>query len=92
MTLRIKHKGSRVLIEKDDLRSYLEKKFHEINVWASGVVTALIVVTLVCIFILINAKMYYYYILLLFPIAGRYYFGIVVLKWLSKLFKELIDI
>lgn len=81
-----------MLLEKDDLREYLHKKFHEINVWASGVVTALLVVTMVCVFLLINANTYYYYVLLLFPIVGRYYFGIVVLKWLSRLFKELIDI
>jgi hypothetical protein len=92
MILRIKHKGSRVLLEKDELREYLQKKFHEINVWASGVVTALIVVTLVCIFVFIKANIYYYYGLILFPILGRYYFGIVILKWLSRLFKELIEI
>lgn len=92
MILRIKHKGSRVLLEKDELREYLLKKFHEINVWASGVITALIVVTLICVFIFIKANIYYYYILILFPIAGRYYLGIVVLKWLSRLFKELVEL
>jgi hypothetical protein len=92
MILRVKHKGSGVLLEKDELRAYLEKKFHEINVWASGVITALVVITFICIFFLINANIYYYYILILFPIAGRYYLGIMVLKWLSNLFRELIEI
>ncbi|MFC1828312.1 hypothetical protein ACFL0O_01715 [Thermodesulfobacteriota bacterium] len=92
MILRVKHKGSRILLEKDELRDYLEKKFHEINVWASGVITALVVVTLVCIFFLINAETFYYYLLLILPILGRYLFGIVVLRWLSKLFKELVEI
>ncbi|MBW1850227.1 MAG: hypothetical protein JRJ15_02075 [Deltaproteobacteria bacterium] len=92
MILRVKHKGSRIQLDKDELREYMQKGFHEINVWASGVVTALVVVTFVCIFFLINAKMFYYYLLLIFPILGRYLFGTLILNWLSKLFKELVEI
>lgn len=92
MILRVRHKGSGVLLEKDELRGYMQKRFHEIMVWASGVITALVVITLVCIFLIINAKDIYFYLLFIFPIIGRYLFGTLTLNWLRKLFKELAEI
>jgi len=92
MILRVKYKGSRIQLEKDELREYMQKKFHEINVWASGVATALVVVTFVCIFMMINAKDIYFYLLFIFPIIGRYLFGTIILNWLRKLFKELAEV
>ena len=92
MILRVKYKGSRVQLEKDELREYMQKRFHEINVWASGVVTALAVITFVCIFLMINAKDIYFYLLFIFPIIGRYFFGTIILNWLRKLFKELAEV
>ena len=92
MTLRIKYKGSKILAEKDELLEYMDKKIRELGGLATNVVTALIMVSMIVVLNFTTAADIYYYALILLPIVGRYYIGNMIIKWLQKQFKELLEI
>ncbi len=68
-----------------------ESELQELAGLFSNVVTALILVSLVVVFNFIKAKDFFYYALFLLPLIVRYYIGNMIMKWLSKKFKELLD-
>ena len=92
MILRIKHKGSRVLLEKDELREYMDKKIQNLNGLASSVGTTLIMISIIVLIVTFKAGDFFYYILILLPLVARPYVHSLTGKWLRKQFKELLDI
>jgi hypothetical protein len=92
MILRVKHKGSKVLLEKDELRGYMDKKLQEINSLASSVVTALLMVSLIVVVVTFRAGDIYFYLLIIVPLVARPYLGGLTRKWLGRQFKELLEI
>ena len=78
-------------MEESELQEYMSKKLQELTGLFSNVVTALIIVSLVVIFNFTKAKDFFYYALFLLPLIGRYYIGNFIIKWLRKIFKELLD-
>ncbi|MES0445128.1 MAG: hypothetical protein ABUJ92_01155 [Desulfobacterales bacterium] len=91
MILRVQRKGKKVLMEESELQEYMSAKLQELAGLFSNVVTALILVSLVVVFNFIKAKDFFYYALFLLPLIGRYYIGNMIIKWLRKIFKELLD-
>ena len=91
MILRVQRKGKKVLMEESELQEYMSAKLHELTGLFANVVIALIIVTLVVVFNFIKAKDFFYYALFLLPLIGRYYISNMIIKWLSKQFKELLD-
>ncbi len=91
MILRVQRKGKKVLMEESELQEYMSAKLREHAGLFANVVMALIIVTLVVVFNFIKAKDFFYYALFLLPLIGRYYIGNMIMKWLSKQFKELLD-
>jgi hypothetical protein len=90
MILRVQRKGKKVLMEESELQEYMSAKLRELAGLSANVVMALIMVTLVVIFNFIKAKDFFYYALFLLPLIGRYYIGNMIMKWLRKIFKELL--
>jgi hypothetical protein len=90
MILRVQRKGKKVLMEESELQEYMSGKLQELAGLSANVVMALIMVTLVVIFNFIKAKDFFYYALFLLPLIGRYYIGNMIVKWLRKIFKELL--
>ena len=78
-------------MEESELQEYMSAKLQELSGLFTNVVMALIIVTLVVVFNFIKAKDFFYYALFLLPFIGRYYIGNMIMKWLSKQFKELLD-
>jgi hypothetical protein len=91
MILRIQRKGKKVLMEESELQEYMSAKLRELTGLFSNVLIALIMVSMIVIFNFVNARDFFYYALILLPIIGRYYVGDLIMKWLSKQFKELLD-
>ena len=77
-------------MEESELQEYMSTKLRELTGLFTNVVTALIMVTLVVIFNFIKAKDFFYYALFLLPLVGRYYISNMIMKWLRKIFKELL--
>lgn len=77
-------------MEESELQEYMSGKLQELAGLSANVVMALIMVTLVVIFNFIKAKDFFYYALFLLPLIGRYYIGNMIVKWLRKIFKELL--
>ncbi len=78
-------------MEESELQEYMFAKLRELTGLFANVVMSLIIVTLVVVFNFIKAKDFFYYALFLLPLIGRYYIGNMIMKWLSKQFKELLD-
>ena len=92
MNLKVERKGKKVLLVESDLHEYMSKKLQELGSLATNVVTALIMVTMIVILNYAKARDVFYYALILLPIAGRFYIGNMVIKWLEKQFKELLKV
>ena len=90
MLLRIQRKGKKVLINGEELQEYMSVKLNELTGLASNMVTALIMTSLVVVFTFFRAGDMYFYAIILLPLAGRWYIGGMVNKWLRKKFKELL--
>jgi len=90
MFLQRQIKGKKVLLVESELQEYMSAKLNEITGLAANVVTALIMVSLVVVLDFIKAGNIFYYALILFPLAGRWYAGDLIKKWLRNKFKELL--
>ncbi len=77
-------------MEESELQEYMSAKLQELAGLFSNVVTALILVSLVVVFNFVKAKDFFYYALFFFLLIARYYIGNIIVKWLRKLFKELL--
>ena len=88
MILRIQRKGKKVLMEESELQEYMTTKLRVLAGLFSNVIIALIMVSMVVILNFAQARDIFYYALILLPIIGRYYIGDLIMKWLSKQFKE----
>jgi len=92
MILRVKHKGSRILLEKDELREYMDKKIQNLNNLAASVATSLIMISMIVIIVTFKGGDIFYFLLILLPLFARPYLGSLTFKWLRKQFKELLEI
>jgi hypothetical protein len=86
----IQRKGKKVLMNWEELQEYMSLKLNELTGLVSNMVIALIMTTLVVVFTFFKAGDMYFYALILLPLAGRWYLGRWVNKWLRKKFKELL--
>lgn len=75
-------------MEESELQEYMTTKLRVLAGLFSNVIIALIMVSMVVILNFAQARDIFYYALILFPIIGRYYIGDLIMKWLSKQFKE----
>jgi hypothetical protein len=87
----VQRKGKKVLMEESELQEYMSAKLQKLTGLFANVVTALILVSLLVIFDFIKAKDFFYYALFLLPLIGRYYIVNMIIKWMRKMFKELLD-
>jgi hypothetical protein len=83
-------KGKKVLMNWQELQEYMSLKLNELTGLVSNMVIALIMTSLVVVFTFFKAGDMYFYALILLPIAGRWYVGKWINKWLRKKFKELL--
>jgi len=90
MLLSIQRKGKKVLMDGEELQEYISGKLNELTGLFSNMIIALIVTSLVVVFTFFRAGDMYFYALILLPLAGRWYIGGMVNKWLKKKFKELL--
>jgi hypothetical protein len=90
MFLQRQIKGKKVLLVESELQEYMTLKLNELTSLAANVVTALIMVSLVVVLDYIKAGNFFYFALILIPIAGRWYLGDLIKKWLRNKFKELL--
>ena len=90
MMFSIQRKGKKVLMNWEELQEYMSLKLNELTGLVSNMVIALIMTTLVVVFTFFKAGDMYFYALILLPLAGRWYLGRWVNKWLRKKFKELL--
>ncbi|MGB6009820.1 MAG: hypothetical protein WBI57_00955 [Desulfobacterales bacterium] len=90
MFLQRQIKGKKVLLVESELQEYMSTKLNELSGLATNVVSALIMVTLVVVFDYIKAGNVFYFALILIPLAGRWYVGNLIKKWLKNKFKELL--
>jgi len=90
MILQRQIKGKKVLLVESELQEYMTSKLNELTGLAANVVTALIMVSLVVVFDFLKAGNVFYFALILLPIAGRWYAGDLIKKWLRNKFKELL--
>lgn len=90
MILQREIKGKKVLLVESELQEYMTGKLNELTGLAANVVIALIMVSLVVVFDFIKAGNIFYFALILLPIAGRWYAGDLIKKWLRNKFKELL--
>ena len=86
----IQRKGKKVFMNGEELQEYMSVKLNELTGLVSNLSIALIMTSLVVVFTFFRAKDIYYYALILLPLAGRWYIGGWVNKWLRKKFKELL--
>jgi hypothetical protein len=92
MLLRIQSKGKKVVMNSIELEEYMSAKLNELNGLISNMLLALTMTSLVVVFTFFKAGYIYYCALILLPLAGRWYLGGMVNKWLRKKFKELLDV
>lgn len=92
MLLRIQSKGNKVVMNSIELEEYMSAKLNELNGLISNMLLALTMTSLVVVFTFFKAGLIYYCALILLPVAGRWYLGDMVNKWLRKKFKELLDV
>ena len=90
MLLQRQIKGKKVLLQESELQEYMSAKINELTGLAANVVTALIMVSLMVVLNYIKAGDIFYFALILIPLAGRWYIGDLIKKWLRNKFKELI--
>lgn len=90
MFLQRQIKGKKVLLVESELQEYMSAKLNELTGLGANVVTALIMVSLMVVFNYIKAGDIFYYALILLPLAGRWYVGDLIKKWLRNKFKELL--
>ena len=90
MRLSIQRKGKKVFMNGEELQEYLSAKLDELTGLVSNLTIALIMTSLVVVFNFFRAGDMYYYALILLPLAGRWYIGSWINKWLRKKFKELL--
>jgi len=90
MLLSIQRKGKKVFMNGEELEEYMSAKLGELAGLASNMVMALIMTSLVVVFTFFKAGDMYFYAIILLPLAGRWYIGGWVNKWLRKKFKELL--
>lgn len=90
MLLSIQRKGKKVFMNGEELQEYMSVKLNEITGLVSNLAIALIMTSLVVVFTFLRAGDIYFYAIILLPLAGRWYLGGWVNKWLRKKFKELL--
>ena len=90
MLLSMQRKGKKVFMNGEELQDYMSAKLNELTGLVSNLSIALIMTSLVIVFTFFKAGDIYYYALILLPLAGRWYIGGWINKWLRKKFKELI--
>lgn len=86
----MQRKGKKVFMSSEELQEYMSVKLNELTGLISNMVIALIMTSLVVVFTFFKAGDIYYYALILLPLAGRWYLGGIVNKWLRKKFKALL--
>lgn len=77
-------------MNSEELQDYMLVRLNELTGMISNMVIALIMTSLVVVFTFIKAGDIYYYALILLPLAGRWYLGSIVNKWLRKKFEALL--
>jgi hypothetical protein len=90
MLLSIQRKGKKVFMNGEELEEYMSAKLNELTGLVSNLAIALIMTSLVVVFTFFRAGDMYYYALILLPLAGRWYLGGWVNKWLRKKFRALL--
>ena len=90
MILNIQRKGKKLLINETELHAYMDTKIQEITRWASSVILALVVITILAIINILKAGDIYLYGLIVLPLIGRVYANDMISNWLRKKFQELI--
>ena len=90
MFLQRQIKGKKVLLVESELQEYMSAKLNELTGLAANVVTALIMVSLMVVLNYTRAGDIFYFALILIPLAGRWYIGDLIKKWLKNKFKELL--
>lgn len=90
MMLSTQRKGKKVLMNWEELQEYMSLKLNELTGLVSNMAIALIMTSLVVVFTFFRAGDMYFYAIILLPLAGRWYLGKWVNKWLRKKFKELL--
>jgi hypothetical protein len=90
MMLSIQRKGKKVLMNGEELQEYMSLKLNELTGLVSNMATALIMTSLVIVFTFFKAGDMYFYAIILLPLAGRWFLGGWVNKWLRKKFEELL--
>ena len=90
MLMSIQRKGKKVFMNGEELEEYMSAKLNELTGLVSNLAIALIMTSLVVVFTFFRAGDMYYYALILLPLAGRWYLGSWVNKWLRKKFRALL--
>ncbi len=90
MLMSIQRKGKKVFMNGEELEEYMSAKLNELTGLVSNLAIALIMTSLVVVFTFFRAGDMYYYALILLPLAGRWYLGGWVNKWLRKKFRALL--
>jgi hypothetical protein len=90
MILSTQRKGKKVLMNWEELQEYMSLKLNELTGLVSNMAIALLMTSLVVVFTFFRAGDIYFYAIILLPLAGRWYLGKWVNKWLRKKFKELL--
>lgn len=87
--LRVRKKGSLVMIEEGDLRAYMEAKLRDFSGWLTNGIMALIMISLIVVLTFFQAPDLAYLALILIPVMGRHFFAQLVADKLKNHFKEL---
>jgi hypothetical protein len=90
MMLSKQRKGKKVLMNWEELQEYMSLKLNELTGLVSNMAIALLMTSLVVVFTFFRAGDMYFYAIILLPLAGRWFLGRWVNKWLRKKFKELL--
>ena len=90
MMLSKQRKGKKVLMNWEELQEYMSLKLNELTGLVSNMAIALLMTSLVVVFTFFRAGDMYFYAIILLPLAGRWYLGKWINKWLRKKFKELL--
>lgn len=92
MTLRIKKKGSTVVLEEAELKEYIDSRLREYSGVLTNGVMALIMISLIVVFNFLQVPEMVYLSLILIPLLGRHFFLQLVMNWLRKQFREILEV
>ena len=87
-----KRKGGKLIIDQTQLNKYLDQKLRDLGMFISGVITALIIVSVLVVIQTFKASDVFLYALILLPLLARGFIYTRVERSLYKRFDELLDL